>query len=155
MNCNHLMFIQDTKDTAGICYLFSGNLGKRHSGVIAVVLSLSHVWPHGLWLARLLPLSSTISQSFLKFMSTESVMLSNHLILSAHFSFCLKSFPASGSFAMGQLFTSVTERLIGLWPIHLSCNYYICVYYLLNPVLRIAGDSTYTEPRLLTSNWEL
>ena len=50
---------------------------------------------------------------------------------------------------------SVTERLIGLWPIHLSCNYYICVYYLLNPVLMIAGDSTYTEIRLLTSNWEL
>ena len=39
------------------------------------------------------------SQSFLKFMSIESVMLSNHLILSAFFSFCLWSFLASGFFA--------------------------------------------------------
>ena len=46
------------------------------------------------------PLSSTISQSLLKFMSIESVMLSNHLIL------CLQSFPASGSFLLSQLFTS-------------------------------------------------
>ena len=30
------------------------------------------------------PLSSTISQNLLKFMSIESVMLSNHLILSQH-----------------------------------------------------------------------
>ena len=47
------------------------------------------------------PLSSTISQSLLKCMSIESVMLSNHLIL------CLQSsIPGSGSFLMGQLFKS-------------------------------------------------
>ena len=49
------------------------------------------------------PLSSTISQSLLKFMSIELVMLSNHLI---PYSFCLQSFPGLGSFPMRQLFTS-------------------------------------------------
>ena len=48
----------------------------------------------------------TISQSLLKFMSIESVMLSNHLILCHPFSFCLQFFPASGSFPLSQLFTS-------------------------------------------------
>ena len=42
-------------------------------------------------------LSFTISQSLFKFMSTESVMPSNHLILCRPFSSCLQSFPASGS----------------------------------------------------------
>ena len=40
-------------------------------------------------------LSFTISQSLLRFISIESVMLSNHLILCSPFSFCLQSFPAS------------------------------------------------------------
>ena len=48
-------------------------------------------------------LSSTISWSFLKFMSIESVMLSNHLI---PFSFCFQSFSSSRSFPMSWLFTS-------------------------------------------------
>ena len=48
----------------------------------------------------------TISQSLLKFMPIESVMLSNHLILCHPFSFCLQSFPASGSFQMSQFFAS-------------------------------------------------
>ena len=50
--------------------------------------------------ARQAPLSSTISQNLLKFMSIESVMLSNHLILCHSFSFCPQSFPAYGSFPM-------------------------------------------------------
>ena len=52
------------------------------------------------------PLSSTISQSLLTFVSIYSVMLPNHLILCLYFSFCLQSFPASGSFPMSWLFTS-------------------------------------------------
>ena len=52
------------------------------------------------------PLSSTFSWSLLKFMSIELVMLSKHLILCSFFSFCLQSFPASGSFPVSQLFTS-------------------------------------------------
>ena len=39
-------------------------------------------------------------------MAIESVMPSNHLILCRLFSFCLQSFPASGSFPMSWLFTS-------------------------------------------------
>ena len=46
------------------------------------------------------------SWSLLKVMSTESVMLSNHLILHFPLSFCLQSFPASGSFLTSQLFLS-------------------------------------------------
>ena len=50
-------------------------------------------------------LSFSISQNLLKLMSIEAVMLS---ILSSvtPFSFCLKSFPASGSFSVSQFFTS-------------------------------------------------
>ena len=51
-------------------------------------------------------LSFTISQSLFKFMSIESVMSSNHLILCHPFSSCSKSFPESGSFPLSQLFTS-------------------------------------------------
>ena len=41
---------------------------------------------------------------FIKLMSIESVMPSNHLILRP-FSSCLQSFPASGSFPMSQFFS--------------------------------------------------
>ena len=62
--------------------------------------------PHGL-VAYQVSLSLTISQSLLKFMSIGLGMLSNHLILlSPPFSFCLQSFPESGSFPMSWLFTS-------------------------------------------------
>ena len=43
-------------------------------------------------------LSITISRSLPKFMSTESLIPSNHLILCCPLLFCLQSFPASGSF---------------------------------------------------------
>ena len=52
------------------------------------------------------PLSFTISWNLLKFMSTELVMLSSHLILCRPLSFCLQSLPASESFPMSQLFAS-------------------------------------------------
>ena len=51
-------------------------------------------------------LSSTVSQSVLKFISIESVMLSNHLISVVPFSSCLQSIPASGSFPMSWHFAS-------------------------------------------------
>ena len=50
--------------------------------------------------------SSTTSQSLLKFISIESVMLSNYLILCHPCSFWLQPFPASRSFPMSQLFDS-------------------------------------------------
>ena len=57
--------------------------------------------------ARQASLSITSSRSLLKLMSITWGMPSNHLIL-CHpcFSFCLQSFPASGSFPMSQLFAS-------------------------------------------------
>ena len=57
--------------------------------------------PRGLHKAHRAPLSFTISQSLLTFMSTELMMLSDHLLL-----FCLQSFPASGSFLRSQFFAS-------------------------------------------------
>ena len=57
---------------------------------------------HGCWA----PLSSTISQNLLKFISIESVMLSNHLILCRPRLLLLQSFLASGSFPINQLFAS-------------------------------------------------
>ena len=47
------------------------------------------------------PLSSTVSQSLLKFMSIESMMLSKHLILCYPFSMCPPFFLASESFPLG------------------------------------------------------
>ena len=73
-----------------------------------VVQSLSHIllvvtqWTAA-WQA---PLSAALSRSFLKFMSIESVVPSNHLILGHPALPCLQSFPASGSLPMRWLFTS-------------------------------------------------
>ena len=49
-------------------------------------------------------LSFTISRSLHKFMSIQSVMPSNHLILCCPFSSHLQSFPASGAFQMSHFF---------------------------------------------------
>ena len=51
-------------------------------------------------------LSFTISQSLLKLMSIESMMPSTISSSVAPFSSCLQSFPASGSFPVGQNFAS-------------------------------------------------
>ena len=64
-------------------------------------------------------LSFTIYWSLLKLMSTESVMPPNHLV---PFSSCLQSFPASGSFLMGWLFTSGGQS-IGHFSISPSNEY--------------------------------
>ena len=56
-------------------------------------------------------LSSTISWSLLRFMSIESVMLSNHLILCHHLLLCLQSFPASASFPVSCFFTSGSQSI--------------------------------------------
>ena len=56
-----------------------------YGGIVVVVHSLSCFWLFETpwagvaWIAYQVPLSSTISRSLLKFMSIESVMLSNHL----------------------------------------------------------------------------
>ena len=78
------------------------------AGNIGLVQSLSvqlFVTP---WIAACqAPLSFTVSQNLFQLMSTESMML--YLTISSFatpFSFCLQSFPASGSFPMRQLLAS-------------------------------------------------
>ena len=74
-----------------------------------VVQSLSHVQLFAtLWTAaHHAPLSSTIFQNLLKFMSIELVVLCLTISSSAApLSSCLHSSPASGSFPKGWLFTS-------------------------------------------------
>ena len=69
---------------------------------VFVVQSLSHVWLFATpWAtARQDSLSFTISWSLLKLTFIESVMPSNISSSIVHFSSCLQSFPASGSFPM-------------------------------------------------------
>ena len=77
--------------------------------------------------ARQDSLSFTISWSLLKLMSIESVMLSNHLFfLCCPFSYCLQSFPASGSFLMSQLLAwggqSIgASALASVLPMNIHC----------------------------------
>ena len=52
-----------------------------------------------------------MSQSLLKFMSIELVMLANHFIFCHPFSFCPQSFPASGSFPMSWLLASGSQSI--------------------------------------------
>ena len=75
---------------------------------IAIVQLLNHVWLFVTpWIpACQPPLSSSTSQSLPKFMSTEWVMPSNHLVLCHPLLLCSQSFLASGSFAVSQLFAS-------------------------------------------------
>ena len=64
------------------------------------------VTPWVMTAARQAPLSFTISWSLFKFMSIESVIPSNHLILCHPLLLLPSVFPASGSFPMRQLFAS-------------------------------------------------
>ena len=75
--------------------------------------SLSYAWPCATpWTAACKAfLSSTISWSLLKFMSIESEILSNHLILCHPFSSCPQSLPASGSFPRSRVFTSDDQSI--------------------------------------------
>ena len=45
-------------------------------------------------------------------MSSEAMMLSNHLIFVVPFSSCPQFFPASGSFPMSQLFASGDQSIV-------------------------------------------
>ena len=78
-----------------------------HAHVVGTVNSVSYAQLCNP-LNRIMPgsLSCTMSQNLLRFMSIEVVVLSNHFISAAPFSFCLQSFPASRSFPMSWFFTS-------------------------------------------------
>ena len=77
-------------------------------GKVVVVQSLGHVWlfmtPQTVACQTLL--SSTVSHSLLKFMSVESVMLSNYFILCCPLLLLLSIFPSITSFLVSRLFTS-------------------------------------------------
>ena len=80
---------------------------------LTVVQLLSRVWlfvtPRAVAHQAFLSFTITITistMSFLKLMSIEMVMPSNHLILCHLPLSCLQSFPAPGSFPMSQLFAS-------------------------------------------------
>ena len=96
--------------------------------VCIVVQLLSCFWPFVIpWIAaRQAPLSSTVFQSLLRFMSIESVMVSNHLNpLLPPFSCCLQSFPASGSFPGSWLFALGGQRTgasasVSVLPMHIQ-----------------------------------
>ena len=83
--------------------------------IISIVVQLlSHVqlFVTLLTAASQASLSFTISQSFLKLTSIESMMPSNHIILCSLFS-CPQSFPASGSFPVSRLFV-LSGQTIGV-----------------------------------------
>ena len=77
---------------------------------VIVFQFFSHVWLFtNPWSAACqVPLSFTISQSLLKFMSIELVMLYNNFKLCL----CLQSFPASGSFPVSWLFASGGQSIV-------------------------------------------
>ena len=79
--------------------------------VAIVFQSLSHVSLFATCTIIGPSLSSTISRSLFKFMSTESVMLSNHLIHCHPFLLLPSIFATSGSSPMSWLFTSSGQVL--------------------------------------------
>ena len=91
---------------------------------IVVVQSLSRVWllATPLTAAHQAPLSFTVSQSLLKFMSIESVMLSNHPILCCPLLLLPSIFPIIGVFS-NEL--TLHFRWLKYWSFNFSpCNEY-------------------------------
>ena len=84
-----------------------------HDESNVVVQSLSCVWLFATLrtTASQASLSFTISWSLFKFMSIESLMLYNQLILCHLILLCLQSFPASGSFPMSWFFASGDQSI--------------------------------------------
>ena len=83
--------------------------------VVAVVQLLSRIWLYGLQHCQASSLSSAISPSSLKFMSIESVMPSNHLIL-------CHPFLLTSIFPSIRIFSNVTALCIR-WPKYWSFNF--------------------------------
>ena len=94
----------------------------NHKVFVVAVQSLSHIWLFATsWTAACqAPLSFTISQSLLKFMSIELMMASNHLILCRPLLLLRQSSPASGSFPMSQLFASGGQSVVWSFSFNIS-----------------------------------
>ena len=80
---------------------------------IVVVQSLSpvHLFATQWTAAHQVPLSFTVSQGLLRFMSIESVMPSSHLILCFPLLLLLSVFPSTASFPMSRLFASSGQSI--------------------------------------------
>ena len=75
-------------------------------GNLVVLSSVQSLFATSWTIAHQASLFITNSQNLLKYMTIESVMPSNHLILCCPFSSCLQSFSASGSFPRSQFLAS-------------------------------------------------
>ena len=107
------------KDMHVYTYIYIYKMEYYSDFQLSSVQLFSCVWLFATpWTAAHQPtLSSNIAWSLLKFMSIESVKLSNHLNLSltsTPFSFCLQFFPISGSFPVSQLFASGGQSIRAL-----------------------------------------
>jgi len=100
----HLRGLEPKKRESVMTSIFHPSISHEVMGLDAMIFSsvqsLSRVWLFATtWTAaHQASLSITNSWSLFKLMSIELVMPFNHLILCLPFSFCLQSFPASGSF---------------------------------------------------------
>ena len=99
---------------------YQGNANQNHNdtathtcqNAVVVVQLLSQVWLCDPWTAACqVSLSFTVAWNLFKFMSTESVMPSNHPIICCSFSSCLQALPAAGSFPVSQLFTTDSQSI--------------------------------------------
>ena len=106
--------------STGVMRVLSSGIIKRRNGSSAVLIvqSLSRVrlFPTPRTAARQVPLSSTVSQSLLKFMFIESVMLSSYLFL------CHSLFLLPSIFPSIRVFSSQSPLCI-MWPEHWSFSF--------------------------------
>ena len=86
--------------------VFIWSISNKQTNQFTPVQLLSHVWLLAAPWTAARQASRSITSSQNKFMSIESVMPSNHLILCSPVSSRFKSFPASGSFPRSQFFPS-------------------------------------------------
>ena len=93
-----------------LCMFVSVTAGFATFVVIVQLLGCVRLFVTPWTVAHQASLSFAISRTWLKLMSVESMMPSNHFILSPPFSYP-QSFPASGSFPMNQLFASGGRRV--------------------------------------------
>ena len=94
-----------------------------------------------------------VSLSWLKFMFTESVMLSGHLILRCPSS-CLQSSPASGSFPVSWLFASCGQNIrasVSVLPVNTQCWFPLGLAGLISCGPRDSQESSLT-PQLESIN---
>ena len=85
-------------------YIFQSKFDCELAADVQLLSLSDSLWLRGMQHARLL--SCTISWSLLKFTPIVLVMLSNHSSSSASLTFCLQSFPASGSSPKSCFFVS-------------------------------------------------